>query len=85
MKIFRFKFDKKNIKNEKFDFFEGQGRGEGEGDLHLRIVLSIIIGKHMKMFLFKFNRNRTITKNYFFEGREGGKKGTPNSKFYYNV
>ena len=37
------------------------------------------------MILFKFNRNQTITKNYFFEGEEGGKKRTPNSKFYHNV
>ena len=29
-------------------------------------------------------RYRTITKNYFFEGGDAGKKGTPNSKFYYN-
>ena len=59
--------------------------GEKEVDLHLNILLSIIIGEHMKMFLFKFNRNQTITKNYFFEEVEGGKKGNPNSKFYYNL
>ena len=33
MKMFRFKFDKKSIKNVEYDFFEGQGVGEEEGDL----------------------------------------------------
>ena len=76
MKMFRFKFDKKNTKNEEFDFFEGQGGGEEEGDLHFKIVLSIIIGKHLKMFLFKFNRNPTITRNYFLKG-VGWQEGHP--------
>ena len=81
MKMSRFKFDQNRIKDGNFHFSK-VSRVE-EGDLHLKILLSIIIGKHMKMFLFIFNLNRT--KNHFFEGKEGGKKGAPNSKFYYNV
>ena len=82
--MFLFNFDENHTKNEEFDFFEGQegGRGEEKVNLHFKILLSIIIGKHMKKFSFKFNRNRTITKNYFFEGGEGSKKGHPNSKFH---
>ena len=82
--MFRFKFYQNLTKNEEFDFFEGQEGGEEEVDLHFKIVLSFIFGKYMKMFLFKFDRNRTIIKNYFFEGGEGGKKGNPNSKFHDN-
>ena len=75
MNVFWFKFDQNRTKNEEFDFFKGQGGGEEEVDLHFKILLSIIIGKYMKMFLFKFNRNRTITKNYLFEGGKDDRKG----------
>ena len=60
-------------------------KGEGRSEPPFQNLLSIIIGEDMKMFLFEFNRNRTITKDYFVEEGQGHKKGTPNSKFYYNL
>ena len=76
MKMFRFKFDHSRTKNEEFDFFED--RGVSGGGWERKKVTSVskfhsqlIFDKHMEMFLFKFHRNRTITKNYFFEGGRG--------------
>ena len=89
-KIFDSNLIKKSTKNVEFDFFEGPERGKEEGkppfqNCTLNYYWEYISWESMKMFLFKFNRNRTITKNYFFKGGDAGKKGTSNSKFYYNV
>ena len=73
MKMFQFKFDHNRTKNEELDFFEVRGRGGGRKKVTSisKFYSQLLFDKHMEMFLFKFHRNRTITKNYFFEGGRG--------------